>query len=174
MSIVLDVLEGRDAMQKVFERLENWTSGNLKINKAKCKALYHHWKKLHYFTDRWMRWLGDNGGWKYWTRDSNRHLQPRKLTTSWAASKAVWPAGWWRWSCPSALVGPHLECFIQLWGPQNKKAMDLLRKVQRRATKNGQKSWTGTVQPGEENASRRPYWSSAIDKGCLQERWRNF
>lgn len=52
MSIVLGVIERRDAMQKDFERLENWTSGNLKINKAKCKVLYHHWKKLQYFTDR--------------------------------------------------------------------------------------------------------------------------
>lgn len=51
----IGVIERRDAMQKDFERLENWTSGNLKINKAKCKVLYHHWKKLQYFTDRRMR-----------------------------------------------------------------------------------------------------------------------
>lgn len=38
MSITLDVLERRDAMQKDFERLEKRTSGNLKINKAKCKV----------------------------------------------------------------------------------------------------------------------------------------
>lgn len=35
MSIVLDIPEGRDAVQKDFERLEKWTSGNLKkINRA--------------------------------------------------------------------------------------------------------------------------------------------
>lgn len=46
MRIALDVLEGRDAMQEDFKRLRKWTSGNLKkINKAKCKVLYLHWKK---------------------------------------------------------------------------------------------------------------------------------
>ena len=35
------------------------------------------------------------------TQLCNVHSEPRKLTIPWAPSKAAWPAGRWRWFCPS-------------------------------------------------------------------------
>jgi len=35
----------------------------------------------------------------------------------------------------SVLVRPHLEFYIQMWSPQNRRDVDLLECIQRRATK---------------------------------------
>ncbi|GAB0195511.1 hypothetical protein GRJ2_002016400 [Grus japonensis] len=77
----------------------------------------------------------------------------------------------------TTLMKPHLEYCIQLWGPQYKKDMELLERVQRRAMKliGGLEHLScedrlrvGLVQPGEEKDLGRPYSSLPVPTGAYK------
>ncbi|GAB0194642.1 cAMP-dependent protein kinase inhibitor alpha [Grus japonensis] len=139
----VDTLEGRDAIQRDLDRLERWTRANcMKCNKAKCKVLHMgRGNPKHDYR------LGEE-----WIESSPEEkdlgiLIDEKLNMSWqralAAQKANHVLGCITGSVTSrlrevilplcsALVRPHLEYCVQLWGAQYKTDMELLERVQGR------------------------------------------
>ncbi|KAK4814166.1 hypothetical protein QYF61_009984 [Mycteria americana] len=124
----VDTLEGRDAIQRDLDRLERWARANLvRFNKAKCKVL-----PMGQGNPKHKYRLGAEGiessPEEKDLRKANRILGCIKRSVTSRLRKVILPLY-------SAFVRPHLEYCIQLWGTQHKKDMDLLERVQRRATR---------------------------------------
>ncbi|KAK4817727.1 hypothetical protein QYF61_026527 [Mycteria americana] len=158
---VVNKLEGRGAIWRDLDRLERWTHANLmKFNNAKCKVLHlgrsnpanlclplGRGKHKHRLGGEWIESSPEEKDFGVLVDEKLNMTRPCEL----AAQEANHILGCIKRSMTSrsrdvilslysALVRPHLQYCVQLWAPQHKNDMELLERVQKRATKNDQRA----------------------------------